>query len=86
MGVLEDLADEIARDTLVAMEQLKDDRYFYEVAKVIGASSPTLQEAYLTSMRVRMAAIRGKKFVADTMKALREGGTAPSAPRESSGH
>lgn len=86
MSVAEDLADELARDTLAAMAELQDDRYFYDVAKVVGASSPTLQEAFLTNMRIRLAAERGKTFVANTLKARREGGKAPEAPPDTSAH
>ncbi len=82
MGVIEDLADGLARDTMEAMQELGDDRYFYDVAKVIGASSPTLQEAFLTSMRIRLAEARGRRFLEATLKAKREGGKAPEAPRE----
>lgn len=86
MGVIEDLGDELAVETLKAMEELGNDRFYNDVAKVVGASSPTLQEAFLTSMRIRMAALRGKKFVEATLKAKREGGKAPDAPRDTSSH
>lgn len=86
MGVAEDLADELATATLAAMEELDNDRFFMDVARVIGATSPTLQEAFMTSVRIRMAAIRGQKFVDATLKALREGGSGPEAPRDTSAH
>ena len=86
MGVVEDLADDLARETLVLMAEMDDGRFFYEVAKVVGASSPTLEEAYLTAMRVRMASVRGRKFLDATLKALRDGMAPPAAPRDSSGH
>ena len=86
MGVVEDLADDLARETLVIMAEKNDDRFFYEVAKVVGASSPTLEEAYLTAMRVRMTSVRGRKFLDATLKALRDDLAPPAAPRESSGH
>lgn len=82
MGVVEDLADGLARDTMEAMRELDDERYFNDVAKVIGASSPTLQEAFLTSMRVRLAEARGRRYLEATLKARREGGKAPEAPRD----
>jgi hypothetical protein len=47
---------------------------------VVGASSPTLQEAFLTSMRIRMAAARGQTFIDQTLKAKRDGVKAPDAP------
>jgi len=86
MGVVEDLGDDLARETLAAQQELGDDRLYTEVARVVGASSPTLQEAFLTSMRIRMAALRGQKFVEDTLKARRDGGTGPAAPRDVSAH
>ncbi len=86
MGVVEDLGDELARQTMAAMEELGDDRYYYEVAKVVGASSPTLQEAFLTSMRIRLAAARGQKFVEETLRSRRTGGKAPAAPADTSAH
>mgnify|MGYP000898628330 CR=1 FL=1 len=83
MAVVDDLADEIALATLAAMDELENDRFYNEVSKVIGASSPTLQEAFMTSIRIRLAAGRGKQFVEATLKAKREGGAAPAAPRDS---
>ncbi len=82
MGVVEDLGDDLARDTLAAMEEIGDDRFYTEVAKVVGASSPTLQEAFLTSMRIRLAAERGRKFLEATLKARRVDGTSPEAPHK----
>ena len=81
MGVVEDLADELARKCMQAMVELGDERFFNEVSKVVGTSSPTLQEAFLTSMRSRMAAARGENFIDNTLKARREGAKAPAAPR-----
>ena len=80
MGVVEDLADELARKCMQAMVELGE-RFFNEVSKVVGTSSPTLQEAFLTSMRIRMAAARGENFIDNTLKARREGAKAPAAPR-----
>jgi hypothetical protein len=86
MSVVDDLGDELARQTMAAMEELGDDRYYYEVAKVVGASSPTLQEAFLTSMRIRLAAARGQKFVEETLRSRRAGTKAPAAPADTSAH
>ncbi len=86
MGVVEDLGDELAIEALKAMDELGNDRFHNEVSRVVGASSPTLQEAFLTSMRIRMAADRGRRFIAATLKAKREGGEAPAAPRDTSSH
>ena len=35
---------------------------------------------------IRLAALRGHKFVDDTLRAKREGGKAPEAPRDTSAH
>lgn len=86
MGVVEDLGDELAVETIKAMDELGNDRFHNEVSRVVGASSPTLQEAFMTSMRIRLAAERGRKFIEATMKAKREGGDAPAAPRDTSSH
>jgi hypothetical protein len=68
MGVLEDLADGLAADTMKAQARLGNDRLFEEVAKVLGASSTTLEEAYLTAMRVRLAERRGRKFLESRLR------------------
>lgn len=86
MGVVEDLADALAVETLKAMDELANDRFYNEVARIVGASSPTLQEAFMTSVRIRMAAARGHKFLEETLRAKREGGKAPEAPRDTSAH
>ena len=81
--VLEELADKLAADTLKAMDALGDDRLYEAVAKVLGASSQTAEEAYLTSMRIRLAERRGRAFLNDhvkkAMQALKEGQEAPVA-------
>ncbi|PZQ99516.1 MAG: hypothetical protein DI533_02265 [Cereibacter sphaeroides] len=87
MALTDDLADELARETIVAMERFGNDRLYVEVGKVLGASSTTLQEAFLTSIRVRLAERRGRRFLEDTIKAAETGAAAPVAPRESdAGH
>ncbi len=86
MGVVEDLGDALAVETLKAMDELNNDRFYSEVARIVGASSPTLQEAFLTAVRIRLAAARGHKFLEDTLRAKREGGKAPEAPRDTSAH
>jgi hypothetical protein len=75
MGITEDLADALARDTLAAMTELGDDTLVDEVSKVIGASSQTTQEAFLTAVRVRMSEARARKFLEDR---IARGPTPPS--------
>lgn len=87
MAFIEDLADDLARDTLAAQKELDDDRFYEKVSRTLGAASPTLQEAFMTSIRIRLAELRGRDFLEAALKAKREGGKAPEAPRDLSvGH
>ncbi|WP_425090206.1 hypothetical protein [Tropicimonas sp. S265A] len=63
MGVIEDLADDLARDTIAAAEELGDEQLVRLVGEQLGASSSTMQEAYLTSVRVRQAELRARKYL-----------------------
>lgn len=55
MSLTEDIADELAKKTMVLIGGTDDNDLMNEVATAIGASSATLQEAYLTAMRIRRA-------------------------------
>lgn len=59
MAMLEDVADNLAKRTLELISKTGDEALEARVADAIGASSPTLQEAYSTAMRIRKAEIRG---------------------------
>jgi Arc/MetJ family transcription regulator len=63
MGITEDLADALARDTIAVAEKLGDDNLIAEVSKVIGASSTTTQEAFMTAVRVRLSEKRARAFL-----------------------
>ena len=86
MGVIEDMGDALARDVIAAMEELGDDRLHDKVARVLLDASPTMQEAFLTAYRVRVAEVRGRRFLEAALAAKREGKAAPKAPVDSSGH
>lgn len=87
MRTIEDLADALARDVLDNQDQLGDDRFYDKVARVIGTSSPTLQEAFMTAVRIRLAERRGRAFLEAALQARREGRSGPEAPRDlGSGH
>ncbi len=79
MGIMEDLADGLAKDTIDAMDIIQDEQLIQDVARVIGASSITTQEAFMTAARVRLSEKRArdylKKRIAEAQKGL-----APSAP------
>jgi hypothetical protein len=86
MSVLEDMGDALARDVLAAMEELGDERFFDKVSKVLLDASPTMQEAFLTAFRVRVAEKRGRAFIDAALKAKREGRDGPKIHMESGGH
>ncbi|MHA6323593.1 hypothetical protein [Roseivivax sp. CAU 1753] len=70
MSFLTDLADDLARDTLKVMDATGHDRLHMEVAEVLAAASTTMEEEYLTCMRVRLAERRGRAFLEDMTKKL----------------
>ena len=52
-----------------SQEKTGEDRLFMEVGEVLGASSQTLEEAFLTAIRTRMAELKGRAFLASKLKA-----------------
>ncbi len=63
MGIVEDLADGLARDALDAAEANQDEKIIAQVSEILGASSQTAQEAYLTAVRVRRAERRAREYL-----------------------
>ena len=54
MRVVEELADNLAKDEIELANKLGNDDIIYETAKVLVATSSTMEEAYMTSIRVRL--------------------------------
>lgn len=86
MSVVEDMGDQLARDVIAAMAETGDDRLYDKISKVLLDASPTMQEAFLTAYRVRIAEKRARAFLDLMLKAKREGGDAPKIHMESGGH
>ena len=63
MGVLEDLADKLAQDTLQAAEELGDETLVTRISEELGASSQTTQEAFNTAIRMRRAERRAREVL-----------------------
>ncbi len=63
MALLNDVADRMAERTLRLIEQTGDEDLEKKVAGEIGASSPTLQEAFTTSLRILKAEARAKRYI-----------------------
>ncbi len=68
MGVTEDLADELARDVIKAIEATGDEDLVTEIQRVLGVGSQTAEEAFLTSVRVRRANIKARAFLMEKLK------------------
>ncbi|SFC37488.1 hypothetical protein [Tropicimonas isoalkanivorans] len=68
MGVLEDLADGLAKDTIEEADRLGREDLITEVAKQLGATSTTMEEAYLTSIRMRLAEKRARQFLENRVR------------------
>lgn len=63
MPTVDRLAEKLAEDTLKLQDALKQDRLYMEVAQVLGAASQSLEEAFLTEMRVRLAERKAREFL-----------------------
>ena len=72
MGVTEDVADELALDVIKYVDATGDDQIVSDVVKLLGATSQTAEEAFLTSMRVRRANIAARKLLLERAKAFKE--------------
>ncbi|MFT5797104.1 MAG: hypothetical protein ACI84R_001160 [Candidatus Azotimanducaceae bacterium] len=66
-----DMANKLAVECLAVQKEIGEDRLFMKVGEVLGASSQTLEEAFLTAIRTRMAEIQGRDFLVKQLKAHR---------------
>jgi limonene-1,2-epoxide hydrolase len=73
METLDSLADDLARDALAAEAETGDTRLVDDVGRTIGQLSPSMQEAYMTSIRMRRAAARGRARLTELLEARRAG-------------
>ncbi|WP_299280757.1 hypothetical protein [uncultured Tateyamaria sp.] len=67
--VVIEMANRLAEECLAVQGEIGDDRLFMQVGDVLGASSQTLEEAFLTAVRTRMANDAGRRFLAQKLKA-----------------
>lgn len=74
MGITEDLADALALDVIEAAEKLGDEELIRDIAKSLGASSQTAEEAFMTSVRVRLAERRARRMLKERIVAARPDG------------
>ena len=71
-----EMANKLAEECLKVQEKTGEDRLFMQVGDVLGASSQTLEEAFLTAIRTRMAELKGRAFLAQKLRAHMEKGSA----------
>ncbi|MBD3663289.1 hypothetical protein [Sulfitobacter aestuariivivens] len=67
------MAHKLAEDCLKVQAEIGDDRLFMELGEAIGTSSQTLEEAFLTAVRTQMANEKARHFLAEKLKAHRDG-------------
>lgn len=77
MSTLETLASKLADDTIEVMKVTGDERLFVEVGELIGASSQTLEEAYLTEIRIRLADRAARKLLQTKIAAAKRSASVP---------
>jgi len=62
----EDTANELADKALAEAEAVGDAKIVDQIGELLGASSQSLQEAYLTAVRVRRAEKRAREMLAES--------------------
>ena len=72
MGTVETLAAKLADDTIDAMKEIGDERLYTEIGDVLGASSQSLEEAFLTEIRVRLAEVGARRHLARRLAEARQ--------------
>jgi hypothetical protein len=63
MSLAQQLAEKLAIDTVEAAERLGDESLPEEIARSVGASSPTTEELFRTAVRTLMAERRARKLL-----------------------
>ena len=67
MGVVEDLADDLAVKVIEASKATNNPRLIDDVAEEILKTSSTTQEAFLSAVRVRLSVERAEKYLASRL-------------------
>ena len=73
MSSISSLAETLADDVLAAQEEIGNDRLFVEIGAVLAAASQTLEEAFLTECRIRLAERKARAALAAKLEAHRSG-------------
>ena len=71
MGVTADLADDLALKVIQYVDASGDEGAITEIVTLLGATSQTAEEAFLTSLRVRRANMKARELLAGKIKAFK---------------
>ena len=71
MGVTEDLADDLAKDVIKAIDATGDEDIINEIAQILGATSQTAEEAFLAAVRVRRANTKARALLLSKLRAFK---------------
>lgn len=78
---MEEIADSMALEALDIEEKTGDENAIRLIADALASSSPTMEETFLTAVRIRRAERRGRKLIAtmqeEAEKAKPDGTAAP---------
>lgn len=83
MGTTEDLADELALSVIKYVDASGDDGVISDIVKILGATSQSAEEAFLTSMRVRRANQKARELLVQRVKAFQ---AKQAAAKDEEGH
>ncbi len=73
MSILETIADGLAQEALDLEEKLDDPDVIDKIAKQIGATSPTSEEAFKTAVRMRRAERNARRLMAQLRERKSQG-------------
>lgn len=71
-----EMANKLAEECVAVQNATGEDRLFMEVGDVLGTSSQTLEEAFLTAIRTRLAETKARAFLENKRKAHAAKGSA----------
>ena len=78
MSHVEEVARKLALDALAQAEATGDTKIVDQVGELLGASSQSLQEAYLQVVRVSRAEARARALMAEALPAAKAAAPAPA--------
>jgi hypothetical protein len=74
----QELAEQLAIDTVNAADKLGDETLTETIAKSVGASSPTTEELFRTAVRTIVAERRARRLLQEKLAVI----TAPPPPKD----